>query len=346
MTSSPAPLQGSTARAVELDVHFRDRGGVRAVAAFIRQNAIRVVYMADRASWSPAYLTLRRAGVQKIIVHDHTSGERTQPRGPRRLLKHLRQRIPGTLADLVIGVSDYVVQRQRSVDLIPAKRLIRVWNGVEIPPPDPTARHRLCATFGIDPERPVVVCACRATPEEGVHHLLHAVDRVCSTRRAHEHPVLIYIGSGPALESLHALRQRLGCRDSVLFAGYRSDVPDLLAGADLCVVPSVRQEAFGLGVLEPMARGVAVIASHEGGIPELVVHGETGLLVPPGDESALVNALAHLLDDPVERRRLGENGFRRATEHFRLDNMLDELTAIMRAGLSAPRRAGLTQAHA
>jgi len=79
-------------------------------------------------------------------------------------------------------------------------------------------------------------------------------------------------------------------------------------GADIAVVPSTYEEAFGLAALEPMAKGIPVIVSDRGGLPEIVAHEDTGLVVPAGDEGGLRAALDRLLADPAERRRMGEAG--------------------------------------
>jgi glycosyltransferase involved in cell wall biosynthesis len=330
----PAPLAGSEARATELDIELGSRRSLLALLRFVRENRIRVVYLTDRASWHPAYLLLRMAGVRKIVVHDHTSGARTTPRGAKRVMKRLTRRLPGALADEVIGVSDFVARRKIEVDLVPAKRVRRIWNSLRIPPAAPGAARQLRAVFGLPGERPVVVCAGRATPEKGVVHLLRAFEQVCSPGDPRR-PALVYMGSGPALDEILAVRESLACRDDVFCPGYRSDAPDLIAGADLCVVPSVWEEAFGLAVLEPMARGVPVIASRAGGIPEVVEEGETGLLVPPGDARAIASAMRRLLENPEERRRMGANGRLRAERHFALDDELDELTRLLRGGFES-----------
>jgi glycosyltransferase involved in cell wall biosynthesis len=99
--------------------------------------------------------------------------------------------------------------------------------------------------------------------------------------------------------------------------GERSDVPELLAAADVFVLPS-RSEGLPLSVIEAMAAGLPVVASRVGGVPELVAGGETGMLVPPGDPEALAAALRALLDDAERRRALGAAGRRRAEAHFDL----------------------------
>lgn len=335
ISAPPAPLNGSAARPVELRVRLDEWACIRATLRFIRENGVRVVYITDLPAWHPVYILYRLAGVRRIVVHDHTSGAGSAPRGVRRLLKAASRRIPGMVADEVLGVSDFVVQRKATADLIPERRLRRVWNSLAIPPRDKDARARIRSEFGVEANRPLVVCACRAVPEKGVVHVLRAFDALLSADRSSgPRPVLVYMGDGPGMDELRRERAGLACKDDVVFAGYRKDAAELLEGADICVVPSVWEEAFGLAALEPMARGVPVIASRIGGIPEVVVDGETGVLVPPGDEPALAGALARLLQDPAERARLGENGRRRAVESFSLAGEIKTLVDVLSLGFS------------
>jgi len=337
----PAVLAGSAARPVELPIRLNSARSVARLLRFIRRERVRVLYLSDRPAWHPTYALLRLAGVRCILAHDHTSGERTLPRGVKRCLKWAVRRLPGMMADHVIGVSDFVARRKVEVDLIPARRVRRIWNSLEIPDPNPNAASDLRRLFQLDTDRPVVVCACRASPEKGVALLLRAFDALLSDFPADApRPVLIYLGEGPALAGIRQLRESLSARDDIILAGYRPDAATLIEGADLCVVPSLWAEAFGLAVLEPMARGRAVIASRAGGIPEVAVDGETGVLVPPGDEAALSSAIRRLLLDAGERARLGRNGRERAIHHFSLDAELEELARLVRIGfrLPAPER--------
>ena len=110
-------------------------------------------------------------------------------------------------------------------------------------------------------------------------------------------PVLVYVGDGPDFQSLESIRETLRSKDDIIFTGYRSDVLSLLLGAQICVVSSVWHEAFGLGVLEPMSLGRAVVASAVGAIPELIDNEVTGRLVPPADPSILADAILELLKE-------------------------------------------------
>jgi len=329
--SPPRSLVASAAQPVELDALTERLPRLLRLMRWVRRENVRAIYFTDRLSRSWGYAWLRLAGVRWIVVHDHTSGKRRVPRGLRRMLKRLFSLLPGVTADHVIAVSDYVATRQREVALMPADRVTRIWNGLPVPDPvesRPDVRRRI----GLPLDRPVIVCACRATPEKGVHHLLRAFDQVHgSDHRAA--PLLVYVGDGPHQKELEKVRAGLARREHVMFAGYRTDVPDYLWAADICVAPSVWEDALPLGVLEPMALGRPVIASRVGGVPEMCRHEQEGLLVAPGDEPALAAALARLLDAPALSERLGQQGRARAREHFAPESQINGLLAALEPGL-------------
>jgi glycosyltransferase involved in cell wall biosynthesis len=112
-----------------------------------------------------------------------------------------------------------------------------------------------------------------------------------------------------------------------MFTGFRGEIPALLAELDVLVLPSL-WEGFGLVLLEAMAAGRPVVASRVGPIPEVVLHGETGLLVEPGEPEPLAAALIELLEHPTLAARLGAAGRRRVREHFTLDRMVAETEAL------------------
>jgi glycosyltransferase involved in cell wall biosynthesis len=126
------------------------------------------------------------------------------------------------------------------------------------------------------------------------------------------------VGFGRLEAPLRALAADLGLADRVQLLGMRDDVPDLLRHADVLVHPATWGEAFGLTVAEGMASGCGVIATRTGGIPEIVTDGEDGLLVPPGDEIALAEAIDRLAFDPALRARLAAAGRRTVERAFSL----------------------------
>jgi len=329
LARAPETLAGTSARAIELDLTAGGVGQLLKVLSFVRRNRVRAVYLCDRSAWHPSYLAMKLAGVRRIVLHDHTSGERTAPRGLKALLKRARQQIPATNADVVIAVSDFVAERKAATELIARRRISRVWNSLPDPKVPADARARLRQAFGIRDDRAVIACACRATSEKGVATLLRAFDQAMRSLSPNQAgATLIYFGDGPAMGDLERLREALEHRADVVLAGYRAEAADLLAGADICVVPSLWQEAFGLAALEPMLRGIPVIASRAGGLPE-VVGEDAGVLVEPGNEAMLAAAITELLSNGEARRRMGTKGRERALRLFNRETQINQLCAII-----------------
>jgi len=143
---------------------------------------------------------------------------------------------------------------------------------------------------------------------------------------------LTIVGDGPQRGALEALAGELGLLRHVEFTGTRDDTASILRNLDLFVLPSVN-EGISNTILEAMASGLPVLAARVGGNPELVVHGETGLLYEPDAADGLAAGLQRYLDEPGLRRAHGSAGRRRAQENFSLDAMVqryldiyDELT--------------------
>jgi glycosyltransferase involved in cell wall biosynthesis len=154
-----------------------------------------------------------------------------------------------------------------------------------------------------------ITCIARLSPEKGLRDLLLAAASVLQQRKDVE---FLVAGSGPDMASLVDEARRLGIEGRVRFMGaFRHDeLPAIMARTDVFVLPSLT-EGMPFAVVEAMAFGRPVVATNVGGIPELVSHGETGLLVPPRDPDQLSAALLALLDDPHLRQRMGEAARRR-----------------------------------
>lgn len=147
-------------------------------------------------------------------------------------------------------------------------------------------------------------------PKKGLTVLLHALANVAGRKGVPAWQWLL-VGDGPAHSRLRSLAAELGLSGQVVFTGARRDVPSLLPVMDLFVCPSL-YEGFGIAIVEAMAAGRSVIASAVGGIPEIVVHEDTGLLVPPGDAGALADAIVALLTHPDRALAMGARGRARA----------------------------------
>lgn len=168
------------------------------------------------------------------------------------------------------------------------------------------------AALGIPSEARPALCIGRLVAVKGQTFLLRAWPSVL---KGEPRALLLLAGEGPDEQPLRAQAAALGLGGSVKFLGFREDIPSLLACAEALVLPSLN-EGFGMVLVEAMAMGKPVVASAVGGVPELVLDGRTGLLVPPADPEALATAIRRLLEDPGAARQMGEAGRERARKAF------------------------------
>jgi glycosyltransferase involved in cell wall biosynthesis len=138
---------------------------------------------------------------------------------------------------------------------------------------------------------------------------------------------VLLAGEGPLRAGLEQQASELGVADRIRFLGHVTDVPSVLSGADLFVLTSLN-EGLPLSILEAMAAGVAVVASRVGGIPEVVVDGETGVLVPPEDPRSTAEAIRRLLGDPDLRRRLATRAHHLVRDEFTAERMIDGVISV------------------
>jgi L-malate glycosyltransferase len=152
------------------------------------------------------------------------------------------------------------------------------------------------------------------------------------------------VGDGPRRETLEANVRAAGLDRRVSFLGHREDIPELLAQADVFVLPS-QSEAFPNGAIEAMAAGLPVIASAVGGLLDLIEHGDTGLLVQPGDAAALAHALRRVLTDRPLAARLGNAARAEVNKRYSFERMVAAFEDLYLAGLPATAVSGAPRAQ-
>ncbi len=169
-------------------------------------------------------------------------------------------------------------------------------------------------------------------PKKDQGSMLRAFARV---QRALPQSRLVVIGTGPRERDLRGLADELGVGQAVSFLGMRDDVPDLLPGFDTFVLSSLH-EGLSIALVEALAAGLPIVATRVGGIPELITHGEYGLLVPPHDPESLAAAMIGLARNDQARERLSAAGPVRAAD-FGIQSAADRLTAhyLVHGGRSA-----------
>jgi glycosyltransferase involved in cell wall biosynthesis/predicted Ser/Thr protein kinase len=230
------------------------------------------------------------------------------------------------LRALACGVDRYLaVSGAIAAELVerlgwPAAKIEVSYNAVDVARAAVAAPPGLREQLGGSATRPLVLTPARLDAQKGHDVLLEAAAAVPGARFA-------FAGEGPERGRLEALARELGLADRVLFLGRREDVPQLLAAADVFVLPSL-YEGSSLAVLEAMAAGTPVVSSAIGGTDELVEDGESGLLVPPGDSEALAAALRKLLGAPGLGRRLAARARERVAEDLTRERMAARVTGV------------------
>jgi glycosyltransferase involved in cell wall biosynthesis len=232
-------------------------------------------------------------------------------------------RLVSMRATAAIAVSESVRGRLAEHGIRP-RRLVVIRNGLDLSafPPAPGARSSLSPPA----DRPFTAAFLgRLTEEKGVPVLLEAVALLPKTSRVR----VIVAGEGPLREVVEAAALRC---ERLEYRGQATEVLPVYHAADAVVLPSLA-EGHPLTALEAMSCGLPVVASRVGGLPETVIDGETGLLLPPGDAEALAGALVRLEGDSGLRRAMGAAGRARVEAEFSVERMLDQVVEVYRGVL-------------
>jgi len=221
-------------------------------------------------------------------------------------------------ADEVVVISESVRRETLSCAPTSAGKLRRIYNGVPMtrdPQPLPSGD-------------PVIVAHGRLVAEKGFATLLVAFSLLVARRPGLR---LVIAGDGYARKGLEHLADHLGVSSGVVFTGWidEADVQELIDRSTVVVVPSMWNEPFGLTAAEASERARPVVASRIGGLPEIVVDDETGMLVQAGDPLSFASAIESLLDDPDRAAAYGVAGRRRVHEEFAFERMVDEYEAAL-----------------
>lgn len=241
-------------------------------------------------------------------------GEETSDPLERRWSGHLFLRMLSTLCDRMVGVSpfvrDYLVK-----DLhIPAAKVALISNGVaEVTPADDATIRALKRTFGINDEHLLIGTVSRLLDShKRVSDVIRALQSIAAERPEIR---LIIVGEGPDEIMLKALAGELGVADKIVFAGYQGNPRPFYQLMDI-FVHAAASEAFGLVLVEAMLASLPVVATRVGGIPGIVVDGETGLLIDSGQPGQLASAIEKLAAQPALRATMGTAGRDRARADF------------------------------
>lgn len=217
------------------------------------------------------------------------------------------------------GVADFYAGKG-----IASNRFRVIPNGIGPMPPSDCTREQLLAELGLPADTRLIGAVNRLWPQKRVKDIIWAADLLKVVR---DDVHLLVIGDGPHKTRLLRYREQVRITDRVHFLGARDDVPRMLPHFD-CLWLASAYEGQSNAIMEAMACGVPVVASDIPGNRDLVIHGETGYLVPLGDRAGIARHTNRLLDDAALARRLGEAGRARIEREFSVDKMVEAFAAL------------------
>jgi glycosyltransferase involved in cell wall biosynthesis len=232
----------------------------------------------------------------------------------------------------IITVSESTRIHHIQIGKLPSKKVITIYNGIDLSgfrEIDRMTVNKKRKSLNLPIGAPVFITVAVLREMKGIQFMLDAM-----TLMLKKIPNLYYliVGEGEYGVMLKKVVESFGLEDHVIFAGQRNDIPDLLAISDIFVLPTLR-DALPTVLIEAMAAKIPIIASDVGGVPEIVVNGENGLLVPPANPLLLADACIQLVKDKSRANALAESGLKIARERFdihdqveRLSNLYQELT--------------------
>ncbi len=304
-------------------------------ARYLKRMNIAVVHTHDFYTNIFGMFGAALAGVPARIASRRESAKRAP--GKRRL-----ERAAYRLAHRVVANCEEV-RRQLIAEGVSEQKILTSYNGLDIERINPGQVYRrdeVLALLGLSGlgERPIITIVANIRAVKDHATFLRAARRV---RDRKPQTAFVVAGDGDYMEPVRGLISRLGLEQDVYLTGRCSRVAELLAASDVCVLSS-RSEGFSNSILEYMAAARPVVATDVGGAREAIVEGETGHLVPAGDDERMAARILSLLDDPARARRMGERGQTLVKRTFSCEAQL-ERTERLYQQLLAPFEPGIVK---
>ncbi|MGC9184620.1 MAG: glycosyltransferase [Thiomonas sp.] len=275
-----------------------DLGLVFRVAAWLRQQKVDVVHTHLFTADTYGRLAARLAGVPAVFSTVHNIVNPWKGAGRKAI-----DRLFATLSTAVIGCSEEVTQTLASRDKIPADKLVSIPNGIDLQKFSSFSGDGVREEFGLPADRGLIGVVGRLHEQKAHGDLFRALALLPQARAGQLN--CLVVGTGDLLDPLKQQVKELGLEQCVIFTGMRKDVPRLVAALDAFVMSS-HWEGLPIALLEAMASSKAVLCTRVGGIPDVVIDGDNGLLVDAGDVPHFAQQLDRLLQDATLRQRLGQ----------------------------------------
>ena len=289
------------------------------LSQYCRKNEIDIVHVhLARDYWIARYIKIMLPSIHLIFT--------------RHLLKPIKSSILHKWlfkkVDKIIAVSDAVKESLLCQKLLDSKRIITVYNGINVNRFALASSGVIRKEYGFAKDLKLVGMVGQVSPHKGSDLFIKSAALVSNL---YSNARFLLVGddfkNGKYIEELRQMSLNLGIEEKVFFLGLRNDIPEIMKDLDIFVLAS-KNEPFGLVITEAMAAGTPVIATNAGGAKEIILNNKTGLLVGSDQPASLANAIGILLENEYLAQTFEEAGQKRAFEKFDLDRMVEEIIAV------------------
>ncbi|MFA6384006.1 MAG: glycosyltransferase [Candidatus Omnitrophota bacterium] len=323
-------LKGFNGTYIEIPQLRRDIDVIHDIIAFLRlyillrSKRFDIVHTHTAKAGALGRLAARLAGV-KVIVHSphgHNLYGYFSPVMTGRIVKI--ERFLARFTDKIIALTQLEKKDYLAHGIGSAGAIDVIYAGIDLTDyrGDPSMKKELRASLNIPEDADVVGMIGRLEHVKGPECFVDAALRIAQLR---PRVSFVIVGEGSLRGILEAKVAAQGCRERIIFAGWRNDIARILAALDIMVLSSFN-EAVGLVLVEAQSQGIPVVASNVGGIPETIRENETGILVPAGHADKFAQAILFLLDHPDKRAAMGSAAISWAGSRFKAEKMTENVS--------------------
>jgi len=321
-----AKRQGFEVQAFTCNGRF-DKKTIRKIKDYMNEAGVQILHSHNYKSNFYARAALSDNNIRWVVTNH---GRRS---GPKLLLYNLLDGFVVRHADRVVTVSKEITKKMKLAG-IDSSKVCLIENGVSLDKYEKkTASDSIRDSLGIKKNIPVIGTVGALTKEKGHSYLLGAIPILA---QRFPQTIFLFVGDGRERTSLEKRVSHLGIKDSVIFAGMRKDVPEILSILDAFVLPSLN-EGLPMALLEAQAAQIPVVATRVGAIPGVLEDGVTGILIPPKDPHAIAEAIIRILSDKQLASGMAQKGFERVRDNFSSEKMGDKYLSIYKEMIEGNR---------
>lgn len=325
----PDSISSSSVVCEEIDFNDSSLRGSFRVFSFIKKKNIDVIYLTDKPYFSMRYLIFRMLGVKKIIVHDHTPGNRDVPNYFKRKIKLIRNSLPVVTADALISVTNFVRDRHLYSSCIPDSKIYVAKNGIIPIGRNSELKHYAHNEFNIEHDAKIVFTSGRASIYKGIDFIIECANFLVNVRKI-KNVYFLYCGDGPDIDYFKSLSAGYELDERFIYAGVRNDVRELAQSCHIGIQASEGEVGYSLSILEYMSAGLATLVSDNPSVCGSIIDGVDGLVFKERSISSACEAIERVINDDGLRQKLSMNAQNIVETEYNLNHTNRDFIAILK----------------